>query len=133
LTAVRSLGQVALSDDGTFEIETSPTINTKYFAEVGDGGDCPALSSKRKLVKVGPEIRISKLRQCRAVSGRVAPNQWGTDVRLQRRAPKRWNTVDRDRLNRHSWFKLEFPTCRGPYRILWQSAPSHLAKTWRRI
>jgi hypothetical protein len=130
---VRLLRQVEPSDEGTFSLKVSPNLNTRYVAEIGDGGECPALRSKRRAVLVEPKIRIGKVAWGDFVRGRVLPNQRLTTARLQRRAAKGWNTVDKDQLNADSQFRLEFPSSHGRYRVLWKSDTSHMARTTRGV
>ena len=119
--------------EGKFEFDVSPRITTRYVADVSDEGDCVATRSRAGWVKVQPRIGITEKKRCRSVAGRVTPNQAGSRIVLKKKTHGDWATVDSDVLDRGSRFRLEFPTCAGPYRLVWLSRGTNLSSTAREV
>lgn len=87
-------------------------------------------------VSIKAKVAIRRVpKRCKrsgVVTGVVRPRHAGTKVILQKRVRKddrkRWKKVDVDRLGKRSRFKVEVPSCRGRYRVVWRSQDERNAR-----
>jgi ectonucleotide pyrophosphatase/phosphodiesterase family protein 5 len=117
-----SVGEAPVTAAGTWRLELSQARSARYWA-TPSGALCGAKPAPPVDVLVRAQIALATRPVCGesgGVRGRVLPRHPGSRVLLQRRAPAGWQTIDRDRLDRHSRFELGTRSCgSGRYRVLW--------------
>lgn len=113
--------EIEMIGPGSFTFSFPADHSAVYTAVVAPRSDCSGSSTRTKEVTVRAQIRSDGIDGCPLsprVSGKVLPKYPDTKVVLKDTKGK---TVDRDRLNRSSGFKLKPGSCGGRYIIEWRS------------
>lgn len=117
----RAIATVIAGADQTWTFRTAGRYNVAYRAFVTTAG-CSGPPSKPAPVLVKARIHVHDVSHCRSpqpVTGWVQPKRSREWVVLQSRGRRRWRTIRRDMLDRHSRFALLAPFCDRIYRLVW--------------
>ncbi len=123
---------VKVAADNTWRFVRRSKVNADYSATV-EPTNCTGDTSDATTVLVKAHVKVKEVgcgRHTSYVAGRVRPDHKGTDVVLRRRRDERWRTAARDVLDGESRFRLEMPSCKGRYRVVWPEQGSLNLRGW---
>ncbi|MFN2595463.1 MAG: hypothetical protein ABR579_11315 [Actinomycetota bacterium] len=119
--AYKNVATVVAGADQSWNYKTAGRYNASYRAFVRSAG-CAGPASDPAGVLVKARLHVRRISRCRApqkIHGWVQPTRSHERVVLQARGQRRWRTITRDMLDKHSRFSIVAPRCDYIYRLVW--------------